>query len=436
MQVAVVGLGYVGAVTAACLAEAGATVVGVDRDPRKVASLNAGRGPVLEPRLDELVAGNLAAGRLRGTTDLAEALDGTDVSLVCVGTPSQSNGNIDVGHVERVAEEIGAQIGTMDHDHVVVFRSTMLPNTTELELTPILEASSGRTAGEDFGVAYCPEFLRESTAVDDFFDPPLTVIGAGDEASADAVSSLLDFLEAPVHTVPLSQAEAVKYACNAFHATKITFANEIARFCDSAGVDGRRVMDLVTEDRRLNISTAYLKPGFAFGGSCLPKDLRALVHRARSLDLDLPMLSGLLPSNDQHLREAVRWVLDHGARSVAMLGLTFKPGTDDLRESPLVELAETLLGKGIEISIYDPVVGIDRLVGTNLAFAEERLPHLCRMLVASPEEALADADVAIVGTRADDLIPALRARPTEAILDLVGTWPELEALPGSTGLAW
>ncbi len=436
MQVTVIGLGYVGAVTAACLAEAGASVVGVDRDPRKVESLNEGRGPVIEPRLDELVAANVAAGRLRGTTELAEALEGSDLSLVCVGTPSQANGNIDVGHVERVAEEIGERIPTIDRDHVVVFRSTMLPNTVEHELTPILERTSGLTAGEDFGVAYCPEFLRESTAVDDFFDPPLTVVGAEDDLAAEAVLGLLGFLDAPVHTVPVAQAEAVKYACNAFHATKITFANEIARFCDSSGVDGRRVMELVAADERLNISRAYLRPGFAFGGSCLPKDLRALVHRARAHDLDLPMLSGLLPSNDQHLREAVRWVLEQDARRVALLGLSFKPGTDDLRESPLVELAETLLGKGIELTIHDPVVGIDRLVGTNLAFAEERLPHLCRILVATPAEALADADAAIVGTRDDDVLAALRGAPPMTILDLVGTWPALERLPGCTGLAW
>jgi GDP-mannose 6-dehydrogenase len=262
------------------------------------------------------------------------------------------------------------------------------------------------------------------------------VVGADDAAAASTVTELLDFLDAPMHTVPVAQAEAIKYACNAFHATKITFANEIARFCDSAGVDGREVMDLVSQDHRLNISPAYLKPGFAFGGSCLPKDLRALMHRARSVDLDLPMLGGLLPSNEQHLREAVRWVLDRDVRRVALLGLSFKPGSDDLRESPLVELAETLLGKGIDLAIHDPIVGIDNLVGTNLAFVEAHLPHLRRNLVATPEEALAGADAAIVGTRAPGMVDVLRAAAPRAVLDLVGTWPELEALPGCTGLAW
>ena len=436
MQVAVIGLGYVGAVTAACLAEAGTTVVGVDRDPRKVRSLNEGRAPVIEPRLDELVLANVAEGRLRGTDDLADALDGSELSVVCVGTPSQTNGQLDVRHVERVAEAIGEHLPSLPHDHTVVFRSTMLPNTVEHELVPILESASGGQAGVDFGVAYCPEFLRESTAVADFFDPPLTVVGADDEAAASTVSELLGFLHAPVHTVPVAEAEAIKYACNAFHATKITFANEIARFCDSAGVDGRRVMDLVTEDTRLNISRAYLKPGFAFGGSCLPKDLRALIHRARSMDLDLPMLAGLLPSNDQHLRAATMWALETGARRIALLGLSFKPGTDDLRESPLVELAEALLGKGIELSIYDPVVSVEGLVGTNLAFAEEHLPHLCRVLVPTPADALADADAAIVGTRADELLAPLEAAALPAVLDLVGTWPELERIPGCRGLAW
>jgi GDP-mannose 6-dehydrogenase len=436
MQVTVVGLGYVGAVTAACLAEAGATVVGVDRDRRKVDALCSGRAPVIEPGLEDLVATHVASGRLRAADDLGAALATSDLSLVCVGTPSQGNGNIDVRHVERVTEEIGAHLRDRTTDHVVVFRSTMLPNTVDHELTPILEATSGRTAGHDFGVAYVPEFLRESTAVDDFFDPPLTVVGADDDATAATVTGMLEFLDAPVHTVPVAQAEAIKYACNAFHATKITFANEIARFCDSAGVDGRQVMDLVRQDHRLNISPAYLKPGFAFGGSCLPKDLRALMHRARSMDIDLPMLGGLLPSNEQHLREAVRWVLERDVRSVALLGLSFKPGTDDLRESPLVELAETLLGKGLEVSIHDPIIGIDNLVGTNLAFVEQHLPHLRRILVATPEEALATADVAIVGTRAPSLLAALQAAPPTEVLDLVGTWPALEDLPGCTGLAW
>lgn len=436
MQVAVIGLGYVGAVTAACLADAGTTVVGVDRDRAKVDAMNSGHAPVIEPSLDDLVGRNVGIGRLRATDDLSDALPGSDLSLVCVGTPSRSNGDIDVSHVQRVAEELGHGLRSITDDHVVVFRSTLLPNTVEHELRPILESASGKQADVDFGVAYCPEFLRESTAVEDFFDPPLTVVGTNDEVAAATVTSLLDFLDAPVHTVPVAQAEAIKYACNAFHATKITFANEIARFCDSAGVDGREVMELVTSDNRLNISSAYLKPGFAFGGSCLPKDLRALMHRARSFDLDLPMLSGLLPSNDQHLREAVRWALDAGPGRVALLGLTFKPGTDDLRESPLVELAETLIGKGVDLAIYDPIVSLDRLAGSNRAFVEAHLPHLNRILVPSPEDALAGAQAAIVGTRADGLLEALHAATPRRVLDVVGTWPELEQVPGCTGLAW
>ncbi len=377
MQVTVVGLGYVGAVTAACLARSGCNVVGVDRARRMVDAINDGHAPIVEPQLDELVLDTVAGGSLRATDDLDEALATSDLSLVCVGTPSQANGSIDVRHVERVADEIGTHLGSRGGRHTVVFRSTMLPNTVEHELVPILERASGRRAAEDFGVAYVPEFLRESTAVADFFDPPMTVVGAEDRASADAVRELLEPIDGAVHEVPIAQAEAIKYACNAFHATKITFANEMARFCDSAGVDGRQVMQLVSKDERLNISAAYLKPGFAFGGSCLPKDLRALIHRARAFDLDLPMLAGLLPSNDQHLRSAGRWVLDHGFHRVALLGLSFKPGTDDLRESPLVELAETLLGKGVDLAIYDPVVGIDRLVGTGPEL--ERIPG-CRGL--------------------------------------------------------
>jgi GDP-mannose 6-dehydrogenase len=436
MQVTVVGLGYVGAVTAACLATTGATVVGVDRDPRKVGAVNDGHAPIVEPQLDELVLDNVASGRLRASTDLDAALHDSELSLVCVGTPSQSNGNIDVTHVERVAAEIGLHLRDRQNHHTVVFRSTMLPNTVEHELVPILEQASGRKAVADFGVAYVPEFLRESTAVDDFFDPPLTVVGADDVTSERAVVELLEPIDGAVHTVPIAQAEAVKYACNAFHATKITFANEVARFCDAAGVDGRQVMDLVVSDERLNLSAAYLRPGFAFGGSCLPKDLRALIHRARSFDLDLPMLGGLLPSNEQHRQEAARWVLEQGHGRVALLGLSFKPGTDDLRESPLVALAETLLGKGVDLAIYDPVVGMDRLVGTNLAFVEEHLPHLGRMLVPTVEAALDGADAAIVGTRAPELLDALRAAAPPAVLDLVGTWSELERVPGYQGLVW
>ena len=437
MRLAVFGLGYVGSVTAACLANNGHHVVGVDPDPHKIDPIRDGRSPIIEAGVDELVCAGRDAGTLHATSDAAAALDDAQLSLVCVGTPSQQNGSLDLRYLERVAGEIGQRLAGASGFHAVVFRSTMVPGTVTTRLVPILERESGRRVDIDFGVGVCPEFLREGCAVGDFLDPPLTLCGVRDGRTAALLQELFAFLRAPFHTVDLVTAESMKYACNTFHAVKIAFANEIARISHAAGADARRVMGLLCEDDHLNISRAYLRPGFAFGGSCLPKDLRALLHHARALDQQLPLLEGVLSSNEHHLRAGVRRVLATGTREVALLGLSFKPGTDDLRESPYVELAETLLGKGITLRIYDPHVNPERLFGANRRYMEERLPHLSRILSADPTAVLAGAGCAVLATTATPAREALLAAPPPAILDLTGAQPpEVEALPGYQGLAW
>ena len=437
MKVAVLGLGYVGSVTAACLANAGHTVVGADPDDNKVSSILAGRSPIVEPGLDDLIAAAVASGQLTATASTTIALDAADLSLVCVGTPSRHNGSLDLRYVTRVCEEIGSWLAGHEAYHSVVIRSTLLPGTLEQVVLPILEESSGKRADTDFGLAMCPEFLRETTAVDDFYDPPFTVIGVRDHRTGAAVRDLLGFIDRPWHEVPVATAEAIKYSCNAFHAVKVTFANEMARALRVAGVDGREVMRIFCEDNRLNLSGAYLRPGFSFGGSCLPKDLRALLYLARANDQDLPMLAALLPSNDVHLRDAVRAVLDSGHRRVALLGLSFKAGTDDLRESPYVELAEGLLGKGIDLRIYDPAVHPERLFGSNQAYVEQHLPHLSRLLCRRPEEALEGAGGAVVTTADHAVVDALLAADPPLVLDLCGRLPApVEQMTGYRGTAW
>jgi GDP-mannose 6-dehydrogenase len=436
-MIAVVGLGYVGAVTAACLAELGHKVVGVDVDRQKVDEIEAGRSPIIEPRLDELVAEGRKSGRLQVTTDLASALGACDVVMVCVGTPARSDGTVNLKHVERVSAEIGRELARLQKFVAVVYRSTVPPGTVDAQLRPVLERESSLRADDDFGLAMTPEFLREGSGVADFFEPPFIVAGVRDERTLAIVTELFAGLDRPTRALSIEQAESLKYACNAFHALKITFANEVGRVLGAVGVDAREVMQVFCEDERLNISTAYLRPGFAFGGSCLPKDMRALMHLARVHDVDVPMLTGILKSNESHLRLAVRRVLDADAREVALLGLSFKPETDDLRESPYVELAETLVGKGARLQIYDPIVNPERLIGANRRYIERHLPHLKEMLVSTPEAALRDARVAVVGTSDADTIRALVAARPDHVLDVHGRLgADAEALPGYEGIAW
>jgi GDP-mannose 6-dehydrogenase len=437
MDVAVVGLGYVGAVTSACLADMGHTVVGVDVDRQKVDEIEAGRSPIVEPRLEELVAAGRKTDRLRVTTDLARALSTCDVVMVCVGTPARSDGTVNLEHVERVSAEMGRELARADKFVAVVYRSTVPPGTVDGQLRPVLERESSLRADDDFGVAMAPEFLREGSGVADFFEPPFIVAGVRDERTLAIVTELFAGLERPTHALSIEQAESLKYACNAFHALKITFANEVGRLLGAVGVDARDVMHVFCEDERLNISTAYLRPGFSFGGSCLPKDMRALTHLARVHDVDVPVLTGILQSNESHLRLAVRRILDAEAREVALLGLSFKPETDDLRESPYVDLAETLVGKGVRLRIYDPIVNPERLIGANRRYIESRLPHLQEMLVSTPEAALREARVAIVGTSDSNTIRALVAARPEHVLDVHGRLgTDAEALPGYEGIAW
>ncbi|MFD7060239.1 nucleotide sugar dehydrogenase [Streptomyces sp. NPDC059906] len=444
MRVSVFGLGYVGCVSAACLAGMGHQVVGVDVNQVKVDLVNDGKAPVVEERIGELIAEVVGSGALRATGDVHEAIMESEISLICVGTPSEANGSLCTTYLERVTEEIGAALADRDGRsgsggrHTVVFRSTMLPGTCANLLVPILEKYVGGTAGVDFGVAVNPEFLREGTSVRDFFDPPKTVIGELDPASGDAVLALYDSLPGEVFRVPVATAEAIKYADNAFHGLKIGFANELGAVCQALGVDSHQVMDVFLADRKLNISPAYLRPGFAFGGSCLPKDLRSLVHAAQRADVSVPILSHVLPSNSAHLERAVELVERTGKRRVGMFGLSFKPGTDDLRESPLVELAERLFGKGYDLRIHDANVSLSRLLGANREYVETRLPHLAQLLADSVDEVLDHAEVCLVGTRDPAVLSALPHGGGPLLIDLIHL-PDADTRrtePGYMGLAW
>jgi GDP-mannose 6-dehydrogenase len=438
MKVAVLGLGYVGTVTAAGLAASGHDVVGVDVDPFKVGCIAAGRSPVVEPGIDELVSEAVSAGRLRATDRIDDALAGTDVSLICVGTPSASNGGTDLRFIERVASDLRLTMERVappaSGHHSIVVRSTVPPGTvTHLADTHFAEVPDGW----DVGTAMCPEFLREGCSVTDFYDPPMLVVGTAEDDTFDQVSRLFSFLDLPAHRVAVRTAEALKYACNAFHATKISFANEIARVFRNYDVDAREVMSTFVMDEKLNISPAYLRPGFAFGGSCLPKDLRALHHLARASDIDVPLLLGTTLTNEMVLRDAVDRVLAAGGHRVCLFGLSFKMDTDDLRESPNVELAERLLGKGYDVWIYDPIILPERLVGANRQEVMTRLPHVGRLLASSAEEAMKGVDIAVVSSNEPSVVAALLASPPPHIVDLNGALGrEVEALPGYEGIGW
>ncbi|HEY7438848.1 MAG TPA: nucleotide sugar dehydrogenase [Acidimicrobiia bacterium] len=435
MRIAVVGLGYVGSVTTACLAHQQHDVIGIDTDTHKIELIASGRSPIIEPRLSELTADAVANGRLTVTTELSEAVGAVDVVLICVGTPARGDGSVELQFVERVTKELGESIAASGRFVAVAYRSTMPPGTIEGRLLPLLRDAAG--GDEHFGVAMCPEFLREGSGVDDFLDPPFTVVGTNDARVRSTLEELFAPLGKPVHTMSIDAAASLKYACNAFHALKVTFANEMGRVLQTLDVDARDVMRVFVEDHDLNISPAYLRPGFAFGGSCLPKDLQGFLRLARANNVDVPMLSAVMPSNEQHLRELIRHVIETGERDVALLGLSFKPQTDDLRESPYVELAETLLGKGITVRIYDPIVNPDQLFGTNLRYVTTHLPHLERMLCTSPAEAMRDCKVALVGTADAAVARALVDAAPQHVFDLHGgLGSEIEALSGYRGIAW
>jgi len=420
MNVSVFGLGYVGSVSAATFADDGHTVIGVDVNPTKVALMNAGQSPIVEPGLGELIDSNVAAGRLRATHSAAEAVGGSDVSLVSVPTPSRRNGSLDLIYLTRVCEELGEAIRDKRSYHVIVIRSTVLPGTTHETVIPTLERTSGKKYGEGFGVSVNPEFLREGSAVKDIKHPPLTLVGHNHAADAACMVALYDGIDAPLVSTGIRVAEMIKYTSNAWHALKVCFGNEIGNLCKRLDVDSHDVMDAFCQDHKLNLSSYYLKPGFAFGGSCLPKDLRALEYRAKELDLELPVLNSVLRSNALQIQHALEQIVETGRKRVGLLGFSFKAGTDDLRESPMVILAETLLGKGYEVRIFDRNVLLARLTGSNKDYIEKQIPHLAKLLCESADEVIAEADVVVIGNAGDEFGEAMtRCRSDQTILDLV-----------------
>jgi GDP-mannose 6-dehydrogenase len=420
MKVSVFGLGYVGSVSAASFAADGHTVVGVDVNPDKVDSLNGGRSPIVEKGLDALIRDNAANGRLRATTNTGDAVSSTDLSLICVGTPSRRNGSLDLTYLERVAEQIGEALREKDSYHVVVVRSTVLPGTTHDVVIPALERMSGKKYGAGFGVAVNPEFLREGTAINDFRHPPLTLVGHNYKSDAEPTQALYASVQAPVVTTTIRTAEMIKYASNTWHALKVTFANEVGNLCKRLEIDSHEVMDIFCRDEKLNLSSYYLKPGFAFGGSCLPKDVRAMQYRAKEVDLEMPVIQSILASNRLQIQHAIDEVVDTGHKRVGLLGFSFKAGTDDLRESPIVILAEALLGKGYALRIYDRNVSLARLVGANKEYINTQTPHLSSLLCETVDEVIEGSDVLVVGNAAPEFGDALtRTRPDQIVLDLV-----------------
>ncbi len=420
MRVSVFGLGYVGSVSAACLAESGNEVIGIDPNGTKVDLINAGRSPVIETGLDDLIGANVAAGRLRAVRNGLDTLPATDLSLVCVGTPSRSNGSLDLRYLERVSRQIGETLRDHDDFHVVVIRSTMLPGTMKTLIVPTLETASGKRAGVDFGVCNNPEFLREASAVHDYYHPPKTVIGATDPRSADLLAGLYRDLGAPLIRTSIEVAEMVKYTDNAWHALKVGFANEIGNIAKELAIDSHEVMEIFCQDTKLNLSPYYLKPGFAFGGSCLPKDLRALTYAAKHMDLDVPILNSVLESNRVQVQRGLDFITAGGGRKVGVLGLSFKAGTDDLRESPMVEVVETLIGKGYDLRLFDRNVKLNWLMGANREYVESRIPHIARLMVDGVDGVLDHADVVVIGNDAPEFRDvAGRLKDHQRLVDLV-----------------
>lgn len=436
--VSVFGLGYVGCVSAACLAKEGHTIIGVDVSPTKVAMLNAGTATIVEAGIGELVTEMSVTGRMSATTNAEDAVLRSSVSLICVGTPSRSNGSIDLRYIERVCTEIGEALRNKTERHTIVVRSTVLPGTTESVVVPVLEQASGKGAGEGFGVAMNPEFLREGTSIRDFYDPPFTLVGTGDAGAADAVRNLYATVGGELHVTAIGVAEMVKYVCNSFHGLKVGFANEIGNVCKELGVDSHEVMRLFCLDKKLNLSPAYLRPGFAFGGSCLPKDLRALIYRAKTLDVDTPMLSAALDGNRKQIARACDMVLATGSRRVGVLGLAFKSGTDDLRESPMVALVETLIGKGINVSIYDREVRSARLIGANKEYIEREIPHIWSLMQPDIPSVLDGAEVVVIGNGSAEfrqIEPQLRQG--QVVVDLVRAFgSKVSNGNGYRGICW
>ncbi len=432
MFVSIFGLGYVGSVMTACLADRGHHVVGVDVNETKMEMLSSGRTPIVEPGMEALVASGFKNGLISTTPDIEKAVRETEVSFICVGTPSRSNGSLDLAHVEHVCQQIGAALRKKSVMHTVVCRSTMLPGTTKDLIIPALEKASGKVAQKDFYVCVNPEFLREGSAVADFANPSMTVIGAESETHAAAVVKIYDGVPGKTFVISIPSAELVKYACNVFHAVKVAFANEIGTIGRNLGVDVDTVADVFCADTKLNVSAAYLRPGFAFGGSCLPKDVRALAYRAKELDIDLPLVQSLLPSNEEHVHRAMEEILACGSNKIGLLGLSFKANTDDLRESPYVAIVKRLIGEGSDVRVWDPNVCLGVLLGSNRQFIEKTIPHIGKLLTDSLDEVLAFADTVVLATSSlkADAIRA-RLRPGQKLVNLVQLEPKRKAAPAA-----
>jgi len=437
MNISILGLGYVGSVSAACLAQNGNSVIGVDRDSTKVNMINEGYAPVIEEGLPAIITSAVKNSRLRATSDGKEAILQSDITLVCVGTPDKINGSIDMSHIQRVCSEIGSALREKNARHLVVVRSTVLPGTVEDMVIPILEEYSRKKNGRDFGVAFNPEFLRETSAVKDFYNPPKTVIGAQSSADAEKVALLYKGIDAPLFKTPLRVAEMVKYCDNAFHALKVVFGNEVGVICKTLGIDSHEVMDIFCEDRQLNLSAAYLKPGFAFGGSCLPKDVKALTYLAKHKDLDVPLLNALIPSNQAMINYALERILMRKDKRVGFLGMAFKSGTDDLRNSPIIALIEQLIGKGFNIRIFDHHVNLGRLCGSNRQFIEERIPHISKLMVDQIEKVLAHAQIVVIGNR-DPAFANIFSQLSndQHVLDLVRIRQTIKTDASYEGISW
>ena len=434
----VFGLGYVGCVSSACFAKEGHRVIGVDVSRAKVDMINSGRATIVESGIGELVAEMVASGRLTATTDAAAAVEQSDLSLVCVGTPSRSNGSIDLRYVERVCQEIGAAMKNKAARHTVVIRSTVLPGSVQRVVIPALESASGKQAGRDFGVCMNPEFLREGTSIRDFYEPPFTLIGTDDRSTADAVAGLYAGLDAPVHVTSTGVAEMIKYTCNCFHGLKVGFANEVGNICKVFGVDSHEVMRIFCLDTKLNLSPAYLRPGFAFGGSCLPKDLRAITHHARVNDVATPILSATLDSNQRQIERAYEMVRAAGSRNVGVLGLAFKAGTDDLRESPMVSVVEMLIGKGANLAIYDRDVSQARLIGSNREYIEHEIPHIWSLMRGSVDEVIDCSEVIVIGNGSGEFrLIEPKLRQGQVVIDLVRAFGDRTSNgDGYRGICW
>jgi GDP-mannose 6-dehydrogenase len=437
LKVSIFGLGYVGTVSAGCLAQSGHEVVGVDPVATKVDLINQGQSPIIEAQINEIIASAVKSGRIRATQDATQAVLDTELSFICVGTPSQVNGNLDLSYIHRICEQIGEALKNKSGRHTVVIRSTILPGTMRNIVIPVLQERSGKKAGVDFGVCHNPEFLREGSAVKDFNFPPQTVVGEIDPKSGDALAELYKGIDAPLMRTDLETAEMVKYVNNSWHALKIGFANEIGNLCKAFSIDAHQVMKIFCQDTKLNISSAYLTPGFAFGGSCLPKDLRAISYQAKMHDLQLPILTSILPSNEMQVARGLQLIMQRGHKQIGILGFSFKAGTDDLRESPVIEVIERLIGKGHDLRIYDKNVKMARLVGANRDFILNRIPHISRLMVDDVDAVLKHAQTVVIGNNDPEFrqVPS-RLREDQYLVDFIRILPGKSQNGKYDGICW